>query len=100
MDKIFKIVIYTIVICGLYLLAMYLYGFVRGWLEVVNDDSVSVYKAHVIHNKLNNMKNPIIKTGYDRGLRTNNSYSSASLEARLDDLDAAARRLKAISGWF
>lgn len=99
MERIARIIIISIGVLGLVLLGMYLYGFISGWLEVFNDDSVSVTKAHRIHHKLDNMKNPIVKAGYDKGVRTNSSYVGASLEARLDDLDEARYRLEAVMGW-
>lgn len=99
MERILRIIIICIGVFGLVLLGMYLYGFVSGWLEVFNDDSVSVVKAHRIHNTLDNMRNPIVKAGYDKGVRTNSSYIYASVEATLDDLDAARHRLEAVMGW-
>lgn len=99
MERIARIIIICIGVFGLILLGMYLYGLISGWLEVFDDDSVSVNKAHLIHHKLDNMKNPIIKAGYEKGINTNSSYVWASLDARLDDLDAARYRLEAVMGW-
>lgn len=99
MEKIVRIIIICIGICGLILLAMYLYGFINGWIEVLGDDPVSVAKARVIRSKLDNMINPIIKAGYDKGLRTNDTYVSARSDSVFEDLAVARYRLEAAMGW-
>ena len=99
MEKIARIIIICIGICGLILLGMYLYGFVSGWIEVLGDDPVSVAKAHTISYKLENMKNPIIKAGYEKGVSMNDSYASARRDAVFEDLDVARYRLEAAMGW-
>ena len=53
------------------LLAMFLYGYIDGWLLVKDKESISSYQVNAIYDKLESMSNPIIKKGYDLGVHSN-----------------------------
>ncbi len=95
-EKIARIIIICIGVFGLIILGMYAFGFMSGWLEVLNENPVSTAHAHIIHYKLDEMKNPIFRAGYEKGLRMNSSYSYVSLEAWNEELEVSRKRLEVL----